>query len=210
MVFFRRQWFALTSGGICFIYAFIAWLTVVPNQDILADGIQAQSLLVNPRLVLAFPGQKHGGPLEYPFTILGDWIAPGNYFSNGAVRPVLAFLTGFVVAKLFLKLFPKSPKWGFLAAVAVGPTIMHGMLGPEGNPVGVWWLQPNWDVAWLLVAAGALVVTGLNTTSKSKSVVAGLLISLGFYAHPAIVLLIVPLIFLTLMKTPLKIRAYSY
>ncbi|MDP2013705.1 MAG: hypothetical protein Q8L05_05715, partial [Actinomycetota bacterium] len=68
MSWIRRQWFELTAGLFCFAWALLGWLTVIPNQDILADGIQAQSVLADPRVVLAFPGQKHGGPLEYPAT----------------------------------------------------------------------------------------------------------------------------------------------
>lgn len=208
----RRQWFAVTSGFICFAWAFLGWLTVIPNQDILADGIQAQSVLKDPRIVLAFPGQKHAGPLEYPFTLLAEAIAPGNWYANAAVRPLLAFATGFVVATLFLRLFPSAPRWAFIAAIAVGPTILHGLLGPEGNPVGVWWLQPNWDMAWLLVASGALVlastlgvVDGQPSAAAGRprvlwSLAGGLLLGLGFYAHPAISLLIIPLSALVLLR----------
>lgn len=206
-----RYRFSAAAGLLCFAWAFLGWLTVIPNQDILADGIQAQSLLTDPRIVLAFPGQKHGGPLEYPFTVLAEWLAPGNYFANAAIRPVLAFITGFLVAELFLTLFPKTPKWAFLTAVAVGPTIIHGMLGPQGNPVGVWWLQPNWDMAWLFVTAGALVITRSakaatkdERTTQSRWLVpalGGLLVGLGFFAHPAISLLIVPLLTLVLLLT---------
>ncbi|MDO9484479.1 MAG: hypothetical protein Q7K25_00235 [Actinomycetota bacterium] len=206
----RRQWFELTSGLFCFAWAFLGWLTVIPNQDILADGIQAQSLLTDPRIVLAFPGQKHGGPLEYPATLLAEWLSPGNYFANAAIRPVLAFITGFLVAKLFLALFPNAARWAFLAAVAVGPTILHGLLGAEGNTVGVWWLQPNWDMAWLLVVAGAMVLAYVLQTpgpepSKNRwfgsSLLAGLLLGLGFYAHPAIILLLVPIVALVLLRS---------
>lgn len=208
----RRQWFALTSGLLCFAWAFLGWLTVIPNQDILADGIQAQSVLKDPRIVLAFPGQKHAGPLEYPFTLLAEAIAPGNWYANAAIRPLLAFATGFVVATLFLRLFPSAPRWAFISAIAVGPTILHGLLGPDGNPVGVWWLQPNWAMAWLLVISGALilastlgVVDGQPSTAMGRSRVlwslaGGLLVGLGFYAHPAISLLIVPLSALVLLR----------
>lgn len=211
MTLLRKHWFALASGFICFLWAFMAWLTVIPNQDILADGIQAQSLISDPRIVLAFPGQKHGGPLEYPFTVLAEFIAPGNYFANAAIRPVLAFVTGFLVAKLFHKLFPEAPHWAFLFAIALGPTIIHGMLGPEGNPVGVWWLQPNWDMAWLLVTGGALIIaTSLGSLHESKQsqkvkvirfLTGGLLVGLGFFAHPAIILLIVPLAALVILRS---------
>jgi len=206
----RQQWFSLTSGLFCFAWAFLGWLTVIPNQDILADGIQAQSVLADPRIVLAFPGQKHGGPLEYPATLLAEWLSPGNYFANAAVRPLLAFVTGFVVARLFLALFPNAARWAFLAAVAVGPTILHGLLGPAGNTVGVWWLQPNWDMAWLLVTAGALVLASvLQAPSPGPALkrwpgwplAAGLLLGLGFYAHPAICLLLVPLVALVLLRS---------
>jgi hypothetical protein len=203
----RRNWFPSTAGFICFLYAFIAWLTVKPNQDILADGIQAQSLISDPRLVLAFPGQKHAGPLEYPFTVLAEWLFPGNFFANAAIRPVLAFVTGFLVAKLFVSLFSMAPKWSLLLALVVGPPIMHAYIGPA-NAVGVWWMQPNWDMAWLFVTAGALVLSNQLKARNSSSakvrgtlILAGVLLALGFYAHPAISLLLVPLVALVLMRT---------
>lgn len=208
----RRRWFPLTSGLLCFAWAFLGWLTVIPNQDILADGIQVQSVLKDPRIVLAFPGQKHAGPLEYPFTLLAEALAPGNWYANAAIRPLLAFATGFVVATLFLRLFPSAPRWAFIFAIAVGPAILHGLLGPEGNPVGVWWLQPNWDMAWLLVSSGTLilastlgVVDGQLSTAAGRprvmwSLAGGLLLGMGFYAHPAISLLIVPLAALVLLR----------
>ena len=215
----HRYGFSAAAGLLCLAWAFLGWLTVIPNQDILADGIQAQSLLSDPRIVLAFPGQKHGGPLEYPFTVLAEWIAPGNYFVNAAVRPILAFVTGFLVAELFRVLFPRAPKWAFLTAIAVGPTIIHGMLGPEGNPVGVWWLQPNWDMAWLCVTGGALIIartTQVGATHRRAThrhwlmpALGGLLVGLGFFAHPAITLLIVPLLTLVLLITRPKLQTIA-
>lgn len=214
----RRQWFALTSGLLCFGWALLGWLTVIPNQDILADGIQAQSVLSDPRVVLSFPGQKHGGPLEYPATLLAEALAPGNYFANAAVRLLLAFATGYVVARLFQTLFDEAPRWSFLVAVAVGPTIMHGLLGPSSNPVGVWWLQPNYDMAWLLVASGALVLACSVGPAGRESVhdpgawwplLGGLLLGLGFFAHPVIVLLLVPLVALVVLRSRWRPRAYA-
>ncbi|MHB1065966.1 MAG: hypothetical protein ACYC2Z_00845 [Candidatus Nanopelagicales bacterium] len=213
----RRQWFALTAGLICFGWALLGWLTVIPNQDILADGIQAQSLLTDPRIVLSFPGQKHGGPLEYPATILAEAVFPGNYFANAAIRPLLAFATGFVVARLFLALFAKAPRWAFLVAMAVGPAIINGLIGPAGNTVGVWWLQPNWDMAWLLASSGALVLaSALGPPGSGRAarpsvpwvLLAGLFLGLGFFAHPAIILLIVPLVTLVVLRSRWSPTAY--
>ena len=190
----------ILAGLICFLWALAGWLAVVPNQDILADGIQAQSMLSDPRIVLSFPGQKHGGPLEYPFTLVAEWLLPGNYFANAAIRPLLAFATGFVVALLLRSLFPTAPSWSLLAAMATGPTIIHGLLGPEGNSVGVWWLQPNWDMAWLLVSSGALVLSKARLLPPLGLFLGGLLVGLGLFAHPAIVLLILPLMVLVWLR----------
>lgn len=207
----RVPWFPVSAGLICFAWAFLAWLTVIPNQDILVDGIQAQTLAQDPRIVLAFPGQKHGGPIEYPATVLAEWLAPGNYFANAAVRPLLAFVTGFLVARLFTRLFPTSPQWALLASMAVGPTIIHGLLGPEGNAVGVWWLQPYWDMAWLLVTGGALLLTGVRASRQPgvRAILSGVLVGLGLWAHPAIILLTVPLLALVILITRPPMRSLT-
>ena len=113
--------FPITAGFLAFAWAAIAWLSVIPNQDILVDGIQAQAFWHDPRFFLAFPGQKHGGPLEYPFTIVAEGIWPGNYFANAAIRPLFAFATGFTAALLFQRLFGEAPRWAFLLSVAFGP-----------------------------------------------------------------------------------------
>ena len=213
----RRHWFAISAGAICFVWALAGWLTVIPNQDILADSIQVQSLINDPRIVLAFPGQKHAGPLEYPFGVFAEAVAPGNFYLHSVVRLLLAFLTGFFTAKLYLALLPTAKRWSLLASIAVGPTIIHGLLGPASNPVGVWWLQPNWDMAWLCVTAGAYVIarqlgrepnpsTG-STATFVKTAAGGLLVGLGFYAHPAISILIVPILTLLALRFRLSVRA---
>ena len=216
MPMLKRHWFALAAGAICFAWAFAGWLTVIPNQDILADGIQVQSLLHHPHLVLSFPGQKHAGPIEYPVQLLAEMVAPGNYYVHTLFRTFLAFLTGFLAAKLYLTLFPAARRWSFLAAIAVGPSIIHGLLGPSSNPVGVWWLQPYWDMAWLFVTAGAYVVArqlnrievSVRVPRKSMSLVAvgGLLVGLGFFAHPAITILIFPLLVLVVLRLRVSVQ----
>ena len=188
---------ALAAGLLCALWAFIGWLAVIPNQDILADGIQAQSLLIDPRIVLAFPGQKHGLPLEYPFTIFFEWLFPGNYYANGVIRILLAFLTGYFTGRLALALVPGTRVWALLLAIGLGPTIIHGLQGP-----GVWWLQPNYDMAWLLITAGALTLASVpgetpGSRPLSKNVLkylgAGLLFGLGISAHPVMILMAIPL-----------------
>jgi len=196
-------WVPWASGALCAAWALVAWVSVIPNQDILADGIQAQSLVFDPRIVLAFPGQKHGGPLEYPATVFFEWVLPGNYYANAVVRIVLAFLTGFLSARLAFCLFPRTRTWALLTAVALGPTMIHGL-----QPPGVWWMQPNYDMAWLLVVAGSLLFASNQDACKRMrsrklglafAFLAGLLVGLGLFAHPIIILLAVPLGVLVLL-----------
>ena len=192
--------FAALSGLACLFWAFIAWLTVIPNQDILADAVQVQTLITEPRIVLSFPGQKHAGTIEYPFQLLAEIIAPGNFYLHTFARVLFAFFTGFFTAKLFSELFPRARKWAFLTAIAIGPAIIHGLSGPEGNSVGVWWLVGNYSTSWLLVVAGALVFArGVSRESLVIQIVSGLLIGLGFYAHPNVIILIIPLGTLTIL-----------
>jgi hypothetical protein len=211
----RRNWFPISAGLLCFAWAFMAWLTVIPNQDLLADGIQVQSLIHDPRIVLSFPGQKHGGVIEYPFNVLAEWIAPGNYFLESAVRPIFAFLTGFFAARLYLTYFTRAPRWSFLLAVAVGPTVLHGMAGPADNPVGVWWLNANYDLAWLFVILGFWLLGREVTPSPFPStktprvwmfLVSGIVIGLGFYQQPTSIMLIIPMSVLFLLRFPIHLR----
>lgn len=192
--------FATLAGLACFVWAFIAWLTVIPNQDMLADAVQVQSLFTDPRVVLSFPGQKHAGPVEYPFQILAEMIAPANFYVHTFPRVLFAFLTGFFTAKLFLSLFPQGKHWAFLTSIAIGPAIIHGLSGPEGNTVGVWWLVGNYDTSWLLVVIGALLFSkGVRNESRVLFPVAGVTIGLGFFAHPNVIILIIPLGTLTFL-----------
>lgn len=197
----RQQWFFLTSGLLCFFWAALAWLTIIPNQDILADAIQAQSILSDPRIVLAFPGQRHAGTVEYPIQVFAEWLAPGNYYVHTVGRVFLAGLTGFVVAKLFCLLYPKAPRWLFLIGVAVGPAIIQGISGPRDNPVGNFWLVGNYSTSWLLVSTGAWILAGNLSRPRPRllvSAIAGLFVGLGFFAHPNVTLLILPLAVLVL------------
>jgi hypothetical protein len=205
----RRQWpwFESAAGAICAAWAFAAWLTVIPNQDMLVDGVQVQRLLQDPQIVLAFPGQKHGGVLEYPYLLLSEALAPGNTYAHTALRIVFAFLTGFLVARLFVRLFAGFPRWALLGIIAVGPSAIHGLSGPPGNPVGVWWLIANYDMSWLLVLGGAVVLCGPRGAgpvppSALRAAVAGLLIGLGVYEQPTILVLAVPLGVLVHLRHP--------
>ncbi len=208
----RRIWFPVTAGAMCLLWALAGWLTVIPDADRLADGIQVQSLLRSPHLVLAFPGQTHGGVLEYPILLLAEWLAPGNYFAHSAARVVLAFFTGFFAARLFLRLFPAAPRWSFLAAVAAGPYVMHTMTGPQNNPVGVMWIHANYPQSWLLVTMGvSLLADAVARTEPVRAwrlLLPGLLIGLGVYEQPGVLVLAIPLIVVLMLAFPQRVRVW--
>jgi hypothetical protein len=200
--------FALIAGTACFFWAFLAWLSVIPNQDMLADAVQVQSLFTDPRIVLSFPGQKHAGTIEYPFQLIAESIASGNFYVHTFPRVFFAFLTGFFTAKLFLELFPTAHKWAFLTAIAVGPAIIHGLSGPEGNPVGVWWLVGNYSTSWLLIVIGAYLFARSTIKQSWKlQLLSGFIIGLGFFAHPNVIILIIPLGVLTILVMRSRIKS---
>ena len=205
--------FSVLTGLVCFFWAFIAWLTTVSGADILAEGVQVQSLLNAPRLVLSYPGQNHGGVLEYPLLMAFEAVAPGNPYAYTLGRLLFAFLTGFLAARLFLALFPNARWWAFLGAVILGPAALNGRTGPPGNEVGVVWLNSTYPVSWLLVIAGALLVTlaikNSSTTRIWKAGLGGLLIGLGIYEQPTILILAVALAALILVTCPSTIRVWS-
>lgn len=204
-------WFSVAAGLFCMTWALLAWLTLIPNQDLLADGIQVQSVLQSPHLVLAFPGQKHGGTLEYGYGLLAEWVAPGNYSLHSVVRLVMAFCTGFFASRLYRTYFPTARRWSFLAAVAVGPTILHGIAGPTANPVGVWWLNANYDLAWMLMILGFWLLGRQLRSDEAadggwRMLGAGVVIGLGFYQQPTVGMLLMPMLVLTVLVFRIRVR----
>lgn len=205
----RRSVVPVVAGAICSLYALVAWLTVIPDADRLADGIQVQNLLREPHLVLAFPGQAHGGVLEYPVLLLAEWLAPGNYFAHSFARIIFAFFTGFFAARLFMRLFPDGPRWAFLTAVAVGPAVMHGLTGPTDNPVGVMWIHANYPQSWLLVTMGVSLLADAAARGRDGFTVApwrlllsGVVIALGVYEQPGVLIVAIPLIAMVILLIP--------
>lgn len=207
-----RRWVPFASGGACAAWALGGLLTVIPDADRVADGIQVQSLLVHPHLVLAFPGQAHGGVLEYPFLLLAEWLAPGNFFAHSALRVVLAFITGYFAGRLFLRLFPMAPSWAFVGTVVAGPFVMHAITGPEQNPVGVMWIHANYPQSWMFVTVGAaLLADAVADRERIRtwlSVVAGLMFGLGVYEQPGVLLLAIPLLAVIMMGFPRPLKVW--
>lgn len=207
-----RNWLPWVAGAITGLYSLLAWLTVIPNQDLLADGIQVQRLIADPMFVTSFPGQKHGGVLEYVYGIPAEILFPGNYLAHSAIRVVFAFLTGFLAAKLYREVFPGGPTWSFLLAVAAGPSILQGLAGPPTNPVGVYWLTTNYDLAWLFVTLGfwilAREINGFTRRAQRPGWLAasGFIIGIGVYQQPTIALLVVPLAILVLLRCAVGTR----
>lgn len=210
------NWLPWAAGSVSGTYAAAAWVAVEPNQDLLADGIQVQQILSSPTLVLSFPGQKHGGTIEYLYGLAAEWLFPGSYLAHSLIRVFFAFMTAWLAAKLFRVLFRDAPNWTFLAAVIAGPTILQGMAGPPSNPVGVYWMTPTYDLSWLLVLLGAWLWARELSQSRRHStrplvlIGAGVAIGLGVYQQPTIALLVAPIVFLVLALSPVNWRATRF
>ena len=70
----------LALGAITAAWAVLSWLTMVPSADKLAEAIQVQRLLDHHAMVWSFPGQTHGGVLEYPIQLVLAWLSPGSIY----------------------------------------------------------------------------------------------------------------------------------
>ncbi|MFM8323708.1 MAG: hypothetical protein ACKN9U_02465, partial [Pirellulaceae bacterium] len=92
------------------------------------------------------------------------------------------------------------------------------MAGPVENPVGVWWLNANYDIAWLLVIIGFwLLAREVTSTSMHRAraprvwmfILTGLVVGLGFYQQPTSILLILPMAVLFLLRFRISLRQLS-
>ena len=68
----------ITIFVVLFLWSLHAYLTVRFNSDIIVEAIGVQDLMQDLSWVWSYPGQLHGGVIEYPIMAVGEWIAQGN------------------------------------------------------------------------------------------------------------------------------------
>lgn len=178
------------TGLVLFGWALVSYLTTPLSADQLAEAIGVQRLLDTPDLVLTYPGQRHGGVVEVPILLALESLSPGNPYVYGLPRLLLVPLAGILCCVVVSRLMPRASLWPVPAAAAVLPAVLQG-------PMIVNALYP---MSWLLAFAGTYAtIRGLGGGSRPGPtlVVGGLLISLAVFEHPAVVMLLVPLLAMT-------------
>lgn len=155
-----------------------AYATVRVNGDIVAEAIQVQRWMSDPWWVWSYPGQKHGGVIEYPFIALAELVSPGNVYGFTLLRVLYIPLVGLLLGISLHWAFPRWNLWPFALAAAVGPAVLHGFR----------MISDIYPFGWLLSASGivlAFAVWSQRITKLAPLVlgVSGLLIGLGIYEH---------------------------
>lgn len=171
--------------------ALLAWttyvyLTVRIDGDILAEAIQVQQWLESPFWVLSYPGQLHGGVLEYPLIMLAETVAPANVYAFTLVRIVYVPITGLLACLIFRRAFPSYSLWPLAATAIIGPAVLHSMVA----------IKDLYPLSWLLaVLAGYLAYREVSSPRRPwLLILAGALAGLGIYEHPTSALLSIPLL----------------
>lgn len=196
----RDRWPLAVIFGALLLWSLYAYLTVRVDSDIVAEAIAVQLWLADPRLLIAYPGQIHGGVLEYPLIALAEVIAPGNVYAFTLIRVLYVPITAVLIAVTLRRLLPSVSLWPFAAAAVAGPAVLHGFLAIKD-------LYPS---SWLISAVGIWLLgrtlssssarAGTNSRSHVLLVLGGVLLGLGVYQHPTAALLSVPFLAVLLVR----------
>lgn len=175
------------------LWSLHAYLTVRFNSDILVEAIGVQGLLQDPSWVWSYPGQLHGGIVEYPIMAAGELLAPGNPYGFTLIRILYVPLTGVLLALSLRRLFPSVNLWWFAGAAAAGPALMHDFRA----------ISDIYPFGWLLAAVGVYLIS-----SSRFMLVGGLFIGLGVYEHASSALMSIPLVLAMSIRFGFVIRDY--
>lgn len=163
-----------------------AYLTIRVDGDMVAEVIQVQQWLHAAFWVLSYPGQLHGGIVEYPLIMLAESVSPGNPYGWTLIRILYVPVVAVLLCLSLRRAFPRVNLWPFAVAAALGPAVLHGMVS----------IKDLYPFSWLLSAVGVyLVYRYLDAPRRDwLLVLGGVLIGLGIYEHPTASLLSIPLV----------------
>lgn len=181
------------------VWSGYAFAVVRVNADILAEAIQVQQWLADPFWVWSYPGQLHGGVVEYPLIALAETLAPGNVYALTFGRIFFVALTGVLLASCFSMAQPHRSLWPFAIAAAVGPAVLHGFR----------MISDIYPSAWLLSALGVWLVfrwSSKRTNRIAWLAVGGFLIGLGAYQHASAAIFSLPLLVFAILHWRVRIR----
>ena len=183
----------VTLFAVLVAWSTYAYLTVRFNSDIIVEAIAVQDLLRDPSWVWSYPGQLHGGIVEYPIMAVGELIAPGNAYGFTFIRIFYVPVTGVLVALSLRRAFPSVNLWWFAAAAAAGPALLHDFRA----------ISDIYPFGWLLAAIGVYLIAG-----KRFLVVGGIFLGLGVYEHATAALMSLPLVLALAIRWGFGVRAY--
>ncbi len=176
-----------------------AYAVVRVNADILAEAIQVQQWLADPFWVVSYPGQVHGGIVEYPLIALAETLAPGNVYVMTLVRILYIPLAGVLLASCFSMAQPHRSLWPFAIAAAVGPAVLHGFR----------MISDIYPSAWLLSALGLWLIfrwSSGRTQRIAWLISGGVFIGLGIYQHASAAVLSIPLLVFAAVQWRPRVR----
>lgn len=176
-----------------------AFAVVRVNADILAEAIQVQRWLADPFWVVSYPGQLHGGIVEYPIIALAETLAPGNVYVLTLARILYVPLVGVLLASCFSMAQPHRSLWPFAIAAAVSPAVLHGFR----------MISDIYPSAWLLSALGLWLIFRWSSGRIQRIawlVAGGVLIGLGIYQHASAAVLSIPLLVFAGVQWRVRVR----
>ncbi|MDE0973632.1 MAG: hypothetical protein OSA11_00900 [Candidatus Nanopelagicales bacterium] len=176
-----------------FLWSLHAYLTVRFNSDIIVEAIGVQDLMRDLSWVWSYPGQLHGGVVEYPIIALGELIAPGNPYGFTFIRIFYVPVTGVLLAVSVRRAFPSVNLWWFAAAAAAGPALLHDFRA----------ISDIYPFGWLLAAIGVYLVAG-----KRFLFIGGVFLGLGVYEHASAALMALPLVLAIAVRFVFEIRRW--
>ena len=176
-----------------FLWSLHAYLTVRFNSDIIVEAIGVQDLMRDLSWVWSYPGQLHGGVVEYPIMAVGELIAPGNPYGFTFIRIFYVPVTGVLLAVSVRRVFPSVNLWWFAAAAAAGPALLHDFRA----------ISDIYPFGWLLAAIGVYLVAG-----KRFLFIGGVFLGLGVYEHASAALMAMPLVLAMLVRFGIEIRRW--
>lgn len=169
----------VTVFVVLFLWSLHAYLTVRFNSDIIVEAIGVQDLMQDLSWVWSYPGQLHGGVVEYPIMAVGEWIAPGNPYGFTFIRIFYVPVTGVLLALSLRRVFPSVNLWWFAAAAAAGPALLHEFRA----------ISDIYPFGWLLAAIGVYLIA-----RKRFLFIGGVFLGLGVYEHASAALMSLPLV----------------
>lgn len=184
----RRDLLPVSMGVLALVlWSTYTYLTLRIDGDMVAEMIQVQQWMARPFFVLSYPGQLHGGVLEYPLLVLAETMAPGNPYGFTLIRVLYLPAIGLLTFVNVRRIFPTWSLWPMAIAMAIGPAVLHSMM----------MIKDLYPFSWLIATIGVTIALRQFEVGAHRGrmlVLAGVLMGLAFYEQPTSVLFSIPIV----------------